>query len=169
MEKLSFSEIENWRAFEDLVTDYFKEVKKDNEFNIESVEIKLTGKGSDGGRDIIVCFTLDDSIVPFKRLWVVQCKFHEKVIGKSQISDVNIPALIHEYGANGYLLVCKSDVNSKLTESFERLNENCKFNFKYHYWNGNNLLSRIRFKVSIIDHYFPKHSEYLKLKQKSKD
>ena len=169
MDELSYTEISDWRVFEDLVADYFREVKQDNEYNVDSVEVRQTGKGSDGGRDIVVTLTLDDSVLPFKRIWVIQCKFHESEIGKSELSDVNIPTLIHEYKANGYLLVCKSDVGARLTESFERLNDNCKFGFKYHYWNGNNLLSRIRFKDKLIEHYFPKHAEYLKSKEKIAD
>ena len=169
MDKLSFAEISDWRSFEDLVADYFREAKVDNEYNIDTVDVRPTGIGTDGGRDILVTFTLDDSVMPFKRRWVIQCKFYTETIGKKEISGVNIPTLIHEYGANGYLLICKSDVGARLTESFERLNDGCRFGFKYHYWNGNDLLSRIRFKDKLIEHYFPKYAEYLKSKTKKTD
>lgn len=169
MNELSLTEINDWRNFEDLVADYFREVKQDNEYNVESVEVKQTGKGPDGGRDILVTLVVHDSIMPFKRTWVVQCKFQENDIGKSGISDVNIPTLIHEYAANGYLLVCKKDVNSKLTESFERLNDGCRLGFKYHYWSGNNLLNRVRLKDKLIERYFPRHAAYLKSRQRIAD
>lgn len=160
-QELSFKEIKNWKDFEDLVADFFREVKNDNEFDIESVDIKQTGIGSDGGRDILVTFLVYDSIKSFHRTWIVQCKYYNKNVGKSEISSINIPSLIHEYKANGYLIICKEDFTSGLTESFESLNKNCKFNYQYEFWNGTALLNRIRNKEKIIRNYFPKHAAYL--------
>lgn len=50
--KLDFDEISNWREFENLVADYFREVKK-KEKNIKDVQVHSSGEGSDGGRDIL--------------------------------------------------------------------------------------------------------------------
>lgn len=108
MEILSLEEIPNWRAFENLVADYFREVKRDNEFNVDNVIVQQTGTGTDGGRDILVEFTVDDSIMTFTRKWIIQCNFYEKDVNKTHLSDINIPSLLHEYGAEGYLLVCKN-------------------------------------------------------------
>ncbi|MBN8650736.1 MAG: restriction endonuclease [Cytophagales bacterium] len=74
MKVLSLTEIKNWKTFEDLIANYFREVKRDNEFNIDDVIVQPTGTGSDGGRDILVTFTVDDSVMTFQRKWVVQCK-----------------------------------------------------------------------------------------------
>lgn len=127
--KLDLHEIESGSEFEDLVADYFRQIKG---ANITDVLVQPSGDspGGDGGRDILVTFSLNDSIQSFKRIWVIQCKFHETPIGKSKISDVNIPSLIHEHGADGYLLICKTIANKRLTEQFENLNKNCKFGYK---------------------------------------
>lgn len=164
MEELSLDEITSWRTFENLVADYFREVKNDKEFNVEHVEIKESGIGKDSGRDILVKLTLNDAIVSFKRIWVIQCKFHKGNIGKAQIADVNIPTLVHEYAANGYLLVCKADVTSGLTESFEELNKKCKFGYKYICWSGESFLRRIQFK-NVAKKYFPKYADFLAKKE----
>lgn len=161
MDILSLEEIPDWRAFENLVADYFREVKRDNEFNVDNVIVQQTGTGTDGGRDILVEFTVDDSIMTFTRKWIIQCKFYEKDVNKTHLSDINIPSLLHEYGAEGYLLVCKNHYTSPVSDMFEGFNKNCLFKRSYSIWNGQSLLNRVRFKENIINSYFPKHSEYI--------
>jgi hypothetical protein len=163
--KLDFAEISGWRDFEDLVADYFREVQKE-EKNIIEVRVQSTGVGSDGGRDILVTFRITDSIISFERKWVVQCKFYKAALTKSNLSTINIPTLIHEYGADGYLLVCKSDVTSKVTEMFENLERECKLDYRYMIWRGNELKSRLQVKPSLIERYFPEHYEFLQRRSK---
>ncbi len=161
MEILSLTEIRDGQQFEDLVADYFREVKNDNEFNVDDVIIQQTGTGSDGGRDILVTFTVDDSIMTFTRKWVIQCKFYKEDVNKGHLSDINIPSLLHEYGADGYLLVCKNHYTSPVSKMFEGFNKECPFKRCYWIWNGQGILNRIRLKGNIIKNYFPKHSKYI--------
>jgi hypothetical protein len=165
MDRLSFDEIDNWQVFEDLVADYFREIKGDQEFNVTNVEVRQTGAGGDGGRDILVTLSVNDSIVSFERIWVVQCKFYARDVSKSHLFDVNIPSLIHEYGADGYLLICKNHVTASLSTMIENLKDNCRFKYHYENWNGTNFLSRIRMKPRLIENYFPLHNAYLTDKQ----
>ena len=144
-----------------LVADYFRASKEES--NVVDVQVEPSGVGSDGGRDILVTLQMTDSILPFNRKWVVQCKFNEKAISKADLSDVNIPTLIHEYGANGYLLVCKNNVTAKISEMFENLRQKCRLGYSYEFWQGNAFKGRIRVKPEIIEQYFPEHNEYLKL------
>jgi hypothetical protein len=161
MDRLSFDEIVNWQAFEDLATDYFKGIKGDKEFNVTDVEVKQTGEGADGGRDILITLSVDDSIVRFERKWVVQCKFYNRSVNKGDLADINIPSIIHEYGANGYLLICKNHLTATLSTALENLNANCQFNYHYESWHGTNFLNRIRIKPQLIENYFPLHHAYL--------
>jgi len=158
--KLDFDEISGWREFEDLVAAYFKEFKK-KEKNIIDVKVQPSGEGSDGGRDILITFRITDSIVPFERKWVVQCKFHEQAISKTHLSTINIPTLIHEYGADGYLLVCKGNVTSKVSEMFESLSAKCKLGYSYEFWSGDELKTRLLLKPTLIKRYFPEHNKFL--------
>ena len=157
--KLDFSEISDWMEFENLVVAFFEGAKENGDNNVFIVETKPTGIGADGGRDIFVTFGLNDSIINFQRKWVVQCKFHKKAISKSNLADINIPSLIHEYNADGYLLVCKSVVSSELTRSFENLERNCKFGYKYVIWNGNDFGLKLVDKKNILKNYFPQYSK----------
>lgn len=162
LDTLSYIEIADWKVFEDLVADYFREVKQDNEFNVDDVLVQPTGTGSDGGRDIVVTFTVDDSIMTFKRKWIVQCKFYESDVNKSNLADINIPSLLHEYGADGYLLVCKNHATAPVTDMFEGFNKECPFKRSYTIWNGTSLLNRVRLKDNLVKSFFPKHSYYLR-------
>jgi len=102
LNNIEFEELlDDWQKFEDLVADYFREIQKDKILgrSIKDIEVRQSGKGADGGRDILLIFQLTDSIIKFERKWVVQCKFYQDDVSKSHLSDVNIPGLIHEYGA----------------------------------------------------------------------
>jgi len=155
--KLNFSEIENWKEFENLVADYFKNIQRNPDNQIIEVTVEPSGEGSDGGRDILVTFRMFDSIIIYQRKWIIQCKFHKNNVSKTHLSNVNIPSIIHEFGADGYLLVCKSGVTSKVSEMFENLRRNCKFGYDYIIWNGNDFLQLIKSQPNLIEHYFPKY------------
>lgn len=160
---LDLNEITDWRQFENLVAAYFMEVKADK--SIVDVQVEPSGVGPDGGRDILITFQMTDSIFPFTRRWVVQCKFYDRILSKGDLATVNIPSLIHEYGAHGYLLVCKGDVSSTVTATFENLNRECRFGYSYMIWNGDRLQNMLRVKTALFPSYFPEYEEYLQSKR----
>ncbi len=162
--ELSYNEIESWEKFEDLVASYFREIKIEN--NIIDIKVKPSGTGTDGGRDILVTFRIADSLVSFKRKWIVQCKFYNRNLRKSDLSDINIPTLIHEYGAVGYLLICKERVTSGVSKMFENLGENCKFKYHYEFWHGSHFLDKIVTMNKLLQSYFPKYHEYTEEREK---
>src|SRR5580698_6557605 len=110
---IDFNEILNPNQFEDLVISYFEDLKNEKANNIIDVNVKPSGTGTDGGRDILVTLQVSDSVSTFYRRWVVQCKFHNSDISTTKISDVNLPTLLYSYNASGYLLVCKQKPTSK--------------------------------------------------------
>lgn len=165
---ITYDEIMDGDQFEDLVASYFRELKDSKENNITNVEILQSGIGTDGGRDILIEFDISDDIKIFKRKWVVQCKFHNSTISPSNIQTVNIPSLIHSYGASGYLLVCKTRPTAGLTDLFENLNVNCSHRYQYEIWNGNQFLSKIYFKSNLHPIFFPLYNNYINsIKNKS--
>lgn len=161
--KLSYQEIADWQVFEDLVAAYFKAMPKDESNNITEVKVEASGEGPDGGRDILVTFRIDDSIQSFERIWVIQCKFYESSVSKTNLANCNIPTLIHEYNADGYLLVCKTGVTAGVSTMFESLNKNCKLNYSYDFWTGAQFLQKIMVSEGILRLYFPRYYQYLKL------
>mgnify|MGYP000347905082 CR=1 FL=1 len=160
--KLSYQEISDWQVFEDLVAAYFKAIPKDESNNITEVKVEPSGEGPDGGRDILVTFRVDDSVQSFERIWVIQCKFYESAVSKTNLANCNIPTLIHEYQADGYLLVCKTGVTAGVSTMFENLNKNCKLQYQYDFWTGAQFLQKIMVAEEILNFYFPEYANYLK-------
>jgi len=158
---LNFDEIADGKVFEQLTAIYFRQLGKSKNNNISSVKVKETGEGVDGGKDILVEFDFSDDITVFKRTWVIQCKFRDDSVSPSHLKSINIPTLIHSYNANGYLLVCKKQATSGVTELFERLNLQCKDKYQYECWNGMQFLSKLIINEDITQLFFPKYFEYL--------
>lgn len=164
MRKIDFSEIEAWEAFEDLAADYFREIRYIEGNSLSEVKVEPSGLGPDGGRDILLTFRIDDSIAPFERKWVVQCKFYDK-LSKSHLDKINIPTLIEEYGANGYLLICKNSVNVGVTNSFDNLRNKCRRGYQYEVWNGSHFKNRLYKTERLHEHYFPSFFDYRKRRE----
>ncbi len=158
MRKLSFEEISDWEQFEYLVAAYFRSLDSDQNKNVVLAEVNQSGKGSDGGRDILVKFLVNDSVKPFTRTWVVQCKFYERDLKKSDLAEINIPTLVHQYDANGYLLICKHGVGNTLATMFEDLNKNCKLRYDYVFWSGEKFKEKILLaNLTLQKQFFPEY------------
>jgi hypothetical protein len=161
MNKLSFDEIKSGEEFEALVAAYFRIVKNDEDSSLKEVreiDVKQKGKGPDGGIDILLTFEITDPILKFQRKWVVQCKFLNKPSTyKSDIGQINIPTLIHEYGAVGYLLVIRNQAEVQLQDTFDRLNKNCKLGYQYEIWTGDKFISKLLSVQSLLEQFFPKY------------
>ena len=159
---IDFDEIRDDKHFEDLVISYFEDLKNEGTHNIVDIDVKSSGIGTDGGRDILVNFKITDNITTFDRRWIIQCKFHNSNISTNEISDINLPTLIYSYKATGYLLICKKRPTSKLTNLFERLNKECKMDYQYLIWSGEQLkrLLLAKSKPEILQQYFPNYYAY---------
>ncbi len=163
---VTFEEISGWQQFESLVAVYFELLKAEDN-NVIHVEVKPPGVGGDGGRDVLVTLLVSDGVAAFERRWVVQCKFQEQAVSKSDLSNANIPTLIHEYGADGYLLICKGKASNTVTGMFERLNAECRFGYKYAIWEGEQFRKRVLIKESLMPQFFPEYAEFLQAKNRS--
>lgn len=153
---MNFSEILDWKEFEQLAVTFFEKVYL-SENNSQHNFVEPSGTGSDGGRDLLVTITVHDSFITFKRKWVVQCKFYEDDLNKSNLSDINIPSLIEEYGADGYLLICKNGVTGPVSKQFESFRRNCRSGKHYLIWTGSQFLDKLIEHRDIIERYFPKY------------
>lgn len=159
MNRIDFSEIKNWEQFEDLTAEYFNEIRHLEGNNLTEVFVEPVGKGADGGRDILLTFRFHDSIIPFERKWVVQCKFYE-TLKKSHLDKINISILIEEYRADGYLLICKNSTSNGVTTTFENLRKNCRRNYNYVIWNGSSFINKLYKTNGLQEHYFPEFFDF---------
>ncbi len=163
--KISFQEIKNPNQFEELVAAYFRDLRT-NYSHLNVKDVQLSGVGTDGGRDILIKLEINDGLSLVERTWIIQCKFHKKSVSTNQISDINIPSLIHSYSAHGYLLVLKERPTSKLTDFFNRLENNCNNKYKYKAWSGSELIERLHFHPNVLNQYFPKFAKFMDQKSK---
>lgn len=160
LNQISFIELgDDWKRFQSLCSDYFREVKKRDENNLIDVKVDEGGTGPDGGKDIILTFRLNDSIVSFERRWVVQCKFYEN-LKQSNLDKINIERLIKRHKAIGYLLICKNTYTEGVKDEFDDLSNNCSSGFEYKLWGGNYFARKLYTEPSLHQHYFPQYFEY---------
>lgn len=165
MKRLSFDEIFDADQFEDLTAAYFRLLH--NEHNaVKEILVDQSGKGIDGGVDVSIKIKVNDGLINFNRVWIIQCKFYEGPVSPSKLASINIPSLVHSHNAVGYLLVCKNGVTSGVTDLFKNLNRDCKFGYAYKIWKGDEFLKRIRYHQSLLESYFP---EFWVAYQKLKD
>lgn len=132
----------DWEDFQALVHKYFLLEAEDSSNQITEVNVDRTGAGPDDGVDLFLKMRIYDSIVRYERNWIVQCK-HYKRLKKGDLGGDNIPSLIHEHGADGYLLVCSGSATSGVTKMFSRLNKNCRFKYSYQIWDGYYFLDNV--------------------------
>ncbi len=169
--ELNFSHIKgrSWKKFEQIVFEYFKEVKKDKKRfpTIQLIRRRKSGIGPDGSKDLLISFIITDSIVEEHTLtWVIQCKCYKSTVSPKQINSVNIPTLIHRYKAVGYLLICKGNVTDGISEMFAGLNDNCRLGYKYEYWEGDDFAGKIMdlgWNSNFVKKRFRKYYNYEKL------
>jgi len=104
-------------------------------------------------------------VVTHKIRWVVQCKCYDRDVTVNNINDVNIPTLIHRHKANGYLLVCKKGIHNGIVEYFQDLNKQCKMNYNYIHWCGEDFLRKLvllDWRRPYFNLYFNKYHLFMK-------
>jgi hypothetical protein len=162
--EITFTEIKNGKRFEELAASYFRKLKEEDN-DIVEVKVEPSGEGVDGGRDIFVTFRINDSLSTFERKWVIQCKFLKRSVSAKDIASVNVPSLIHQYNAEGYLLICRHTPTSGLTNMLEELNRKCKFKYQYMFWSGTDFVERLYNCPSLQQTFFPKYFRQMKNKK----
>lgn len=163
MKNLEFSEIRNDNQFESLAASYFKHLYEKTDGVL--VDTKVTGEEQDGGVDVILKLKTQGPIVEYERKWVIECKFYTRKVNLDAIKNHNIPTLIHQHNAAGYLLICSNGVSSSVFKKFAELNKNCNFKYRYEIWNGETFKSNIltlRNNKLLLQQYFPSYYNFLR-------
>jgi hypothetical protein len=81
-----------------------------------------TGKGADGGRDLVCMEMAGGQIAEFERKWVVSCKHKKSSSVSVGVQDVDgVVDLCRANDASGYLLVCSTHVSSAAAERLKAL------------------------------------------------
>jgi len=90
----------------------------------QGLSVHWSGKGADGGRDLICIEYRDSFLLPDSKRWLVQCK-HNAISGKSVgISDLdNIVDSCKQHNCTAYLLVCSTYPSSAVVQRLEAIGQ----------------------------------------------
>lgn len=153
---LDFSELpKDGIKFEQLIRDLL---------TLENLDVRWTGVGPDGGRDMILYEKLKGPISSHQRKWLISCKHSlnsKKAIGRAGAG--NIIEDCRSIGADGFILACSSFPSASLITRLEEIAKNQ--NLLTMYWDGTQIENRLLQPntFSLVKAYFPKsklHSEW---------
>ena len=119
----------------------FKELKKDgNDFellvrellNNRGLEVYWSGKGADGGKDLLCIETHNSNFKNTSQRWLIQCKHNAHSGGAVGIGDLdNIVDSCAEHDTSAYLLVCSTYPSSGVVKRMEEIQNNKKITTQF--------------------------------------
>lgn len=124
------------------------------------LEVYWSGKGADGGRDLLCIERHKGNFREIEKRWVVQCKHNaisNKSVGTSELYD--IVGVCDEHNATGYILVCTTFPSSALVRKLEEIEKNR--NITTCFWDARYIEKELLKPVnwSVANQYFPKSTE----------
>lgn len=121
-------------------------------------KVYWSGKGADGGRDLVCIEETDSIFMPTSKKWLIQCK-HKAVSGKGvSVSDLDdIITSCAQHDCDGYLLVTSTYPSSGVVNRLEQITINPKNTITATYWDSVELERRLRTAQQwrIAQHFFP--------------
>lgn len=150
--------------FEDLVEAVFRaKVPKlglgsvETQFAGTVTEVSRSGRGQDGGLDILVTTVVRDCIASRMIRWVVQCK--HKTNGRSVAphdfaKEFHLRDVLVHHNANSYLLVCSTRPSAKLKSHLDKLTQDSN-NEHYIVWDYAQVCQAILSDESVMKQFFP--------------
>jgi hypothetical protein len=120
--------------------------------------VEWSGRGPDGGRDLICREPLKSLITPMNRTWLVQCKHFAHANRSVGIDDLDniVDSCVHHKAA-GYLLACSTQPSSTVVNRLEGVSTNPVNATTATFWDAvtiERLLSRPR-QWAIAQRFFP--------------
>ena len=118
-----------------------------------------SGKGPDGGRDLLCEEELPSTMLPAKRRWMVQCKHNAhsgESVGVGELRDFVTNCAQHQ--ADGFLLVCTTQPSSGVVAKLEGVTNNSTAKLLATYWDGVTLERMLKTPRlwPIAQRFFPK-------------
>ncbi|MCD8050692.1 MAG: restriction endonuclease [Clostridiales bacterium] len=149
----------------------FKELNKDgNDFELlvrellynKGLEVYWSGKGPDGGKDLLCIERYQSCFKEFTRRWLVQCKHNahsEKAVGISELGVIENSC--GQHNADGYLLVCSTFPSAAVVTALEGIEKNRKITTAF--WDCRALERQLLVPEnwSIVNLFFPISSKRL--------
>lgn len=148
---LDFTKISDGEEFEDLCEDLLKAMG----FNIFQPE--RSGRGPDGGRDIIVTeLRYSEILDSYKQIrWLVQCKNNSKANTSVKPSEVmGIMDKLSRHKCDGYLLITSTIPSTDLEQDIRGIDSDKSNHYEATFWAKNRLTDEILKNRVIYEKYF---------------
>ncbi len=141
---IDFSEIKDWRQFEDLICDLLEK----EGFYIE----QRAGIGSDEGRDILSVGYFANSLERIERRYLVSCKYWKKAVPESKVTDIRDKMRQHK--AQGFLLAAM-----KITSGLQKKLDGMKGEELIVYWIRRDIENLLRKHKDVFRKHLPSSFE----------
>lgn len=106
-------------------------------FLVKGSNISWSGKGPDGGKDLILYEKINSELLNEQNTWLIQCKhkaYSGNSVGVGELDDIVDSCIQHD--ATRYLLVCTTYPSSGVTQRLEGITDNPKNDIKAIYWDA---------------------------------
>lgn len=103
----------------------------------QGFSVYWSGKGADGGRDLICIERRGSFFQQDERSWLIQCKHNAnsgKAVGVSDLDDISDSCAHHN--CQGYLLVCSTCPSSAVVNRLEGISRNPQKSLTATYWDS---------------------------------
>lgn len=124
----------------------------------QGFSVHWSGKGADGGRDLVCVERRGSFFQQDERSWLIQCKHNAnsgKSVGVAELDDISDSCAHHD--CRGYLLVCSTYPSSAVVNRLEGISNNPRNLLVASYWDSvkvEQLLSTPR-NWSLAQRFFP--------------
>lgn len=121
-------------------------------------KVYWSGRGADGGRDLLSIEELKGTFAPITKRWLIQCK-HKAIsgssVGISDLDDISSSCLQHD--CDGYVLVTSTQPSSGVAQRLESITNNDKSPLIATYWDSVEIERRLRTarNWNIAQSFFP--------------
>ncbi|CBJ50893.1 restriction endonuclease [Ralstonia solanacearum] len=103
----------------------------------EGFHVAWSGRGADGGRDLVCTESRQTILGSEAKRWLVQCKHFahsEKSVGIADLDDIVTSAAQHR--CSGYLLACSTFPSSAVVQRLEGIAANSEMRLSTNYWDA---------------------------------
>ena len=129
------------------------------------LEVSWSGRGPDGGRDLIVIEKFDGELSSHRVKWLVSCKDYHGSGRSVREDDVgSVTDKVKQHKADGFLLVTTTTVSSGLKQKLDELDKRGGGEILTQVWDSAELSARILRKdcEDVFQQFFPKSYRQLR-------
>lgn len=123
------------------------------------LKVYWSGKGPDGGRDLLCIEDVKSQFLSSTKKWLIQCKHKAKSGNSVGVADLDdIATSCFQHGCDGYVLITSTQPSSGVVQRLEQITANPQIAISATYWDSVELERRLKTaqQWSIAQRFFPR-------------